>query len=585
MSKILNIINYFWKLGFSEEVVDVYVKKYHGSYCISIDVTGEVMDYGDRIRVSDRKRARFSQKNFIVLEAVDRFLRENYRPENIHIGRNPMYDFAIENDSSQVLIAVQCMEWEEEYDVEVAKLKTERSIVRSFFEKNNDTEYFCAYTSRLKAGAIEFRYVVFPRTFNSNDTRTYAGGLFEEGVQAYSPEFRDHLNRSHTSSHSSRIVGDFEISDGVLMRYTGSDPRVIIPDGVERLRSSVFWNCSSIESITIPDTVYSLGGDTFYNCESLSELTIPESVMTMGDNPFANCPKLNLINSSSHFVLENGGLYDEEKTRLIHCAINRDSDVFYVPDGVISIGKHSFYNCKNLRRIIIPSTVRIIENNPFSNLPNVRLKNNSPHFLFREGVLYNRPMTTLFYYEISTESRDLVIPEGVSIIGRHSFYNCQTIESITIPRSVKIIGYNPFTGCSHLSLKNHSPEYVYENGTLYNKDKTELVYHSIPNTSERLVIPDTVKKIGRSALFGCLNLREVVIPEGVTTIERSAFANCSNLQQVSIPRSLESVREWAFMNCSKLNRIDLPEGTSIRAHTFLDCPAEIRMTGRPKVML
>ncbi|MEE9341728.1 MAG: leucine-rich repeat domain-containing protein, partial [Thermoplasmata archaeon] len=85
--------------------------------------------------------------------------------------------------------------------------------------------------------------------------------------------------------------------------------------------------------------------------------------------------------------------------------------------------------------------------------------------------------------------------------------------------------------------------------------------------------------IGRSAFFGCSNLKEVVIPKGVSKIERSAFANCANLQEVSIPRSLESLGEWAFMNCTNLNSITLPESTSTESHTFLNCPAEIRRMG------
>ena len=117
----------------------------------------------------------------------------------------------------------------------------------------------------------------------------------------------------------------------------------------------------SAKKITIPDTVKSLGGDTFYNCENLTYLTIPSSVVIMGDNPFANCPKLNLVNKSPHFVLDDGRLYTADMSRLIYCAINRESEVFKVPDGVISVSKHSFYNCKNLRRIIIPPSVRIME--------------------------------------------------------------------------------------------------------------------------------------------------------------------------------------------------------------------------------
>ena len=575
MSVILNSINYFWKLGYNEEVPDLYVKKYHDSHSISIDVANEVIDYRDRIRVSDETSAHFSQKNLIILEAVDRFLRKKYPPEDIHIGRSPMYDFAVENNSGHVFIAVQCMEWEEEYDVEVAKLKTKLSIVQSFFKMNSNTKYFCAYTSRLKAGTIECRYTVFPRTFCEDNKLTYSRGLFEEGIQAYSQEFRAYPDENNKSNQSTKVIGHFEISDGILTKYTGSNPHVIIPDGVEKLRNSVFWNCYTMENITIPDTVYSLGGDTFYNCETLSELTIPENVVIMGDNPFANCPKLNLINKSLHFVFEDGGLYNKEMTRLIYCAIKRDSEVLEVPDGVISVSKHSFYNCKNLRKIIIPLSVKIIENNPFSNLPNMRLENKSPHFIFKDGALYNKTMTTLFYYEHGTKSKKLVVPEGVRIIGRHSFYNCQKIESITIPSSVKIIGYNPFANCSTLSLINHSPEYVYENGALYDKQRTELIYYSIPSPAETFVVPITVKKIGRSAFFGCKNLKKVIIPEGVSIIERSSFANCINLSEVSIPDSVTILGEWAFVNCTNLNAITLHDNTSIEGHTFLNCPAKI----------
>ena len=575
MSVILNSINYFWKLGYNEEVPDLYVKKYHDSNSISIDLANEVIDYGDRIRVSDETSAHFSQKNFIVLEAVDRLLRKKYSPEDIHIGRSSMIDIAVKNNSGHDFIAVQCMEWEEEYDVEVAKLKTKHSIVQSFFKMNSDTKYFCAYTSRLKAGTIECRYTVFPRTFCDDNTLTYARGLFEEGIQAYSPEFRGYPDENNKSNHSTKIIGHFEISNGILTKYTGSSPHIIIPDAVEKLRNSVFWNCYTMEKITIPDTVYSLGGDTFYNCENLSELTIPESVVIMGDNPFANCPKLNLINKSTHFVFEDGGLYDKEITRLIYCTIKRDSEVFEVPDSVISVSKHSFYNCKNLKKIIIPPSVKIIENNPFSNLPNMRLENNSPHFIFRDGALYNKTMTTLFYYEHGTKSKKLVIPEGVSIIGRHSFYNCQTIESITIPSSVNIMGYNPFTNCSSLSLINHSPEYMYENGALYNKERTELIYYSIPSPTETFVVPNNVKKIGRNAFFGCKNLKKVIIPEGVSIIERSSFANCINLSEVSIPDSVTTLGEWAFVNCTNLNAINLPDNTSMEGHTFFNCPAKI----------
>lgn len=573
MSIILNAINYFWKMGFNEEITDVYVKDYSESHRVSIDVANEVIDYGRQINIADEQLTHFSQMNFIILEAIDRILRRGYAPEVLYLGRKPSYHIAIVDCSGRVFVALRCYEWEEEYDVEVKKLKFMHNILESFFKKNTDVEYYCAYTSRLKAGTIECRYSIFPRSFTIVSPTWYTGGLFEEGTFPFNPAFESYPAAS--SSNDIEIVDDFHISNGILIKYTGKSRHVIIPNGVKQLRNSVFWNCLTMEGITIPDTVYSLGGDTFYNCVNLRELTIPASVVIMGDNPFANCPKLNLRNESPNFVLEDGGLYNKDKTRLIYCAINRKSDVFVIPEGVVHVSKHSFCNCQNLKQIIIPSSVRIMENNPFSNLPKMRLENHSPHFIFEGGALYNKTMTTLFYYEHETENTSLVIPEGVKIIGRHSFYNCQSIERIIIPSTVDIIGYNPFAGCSRLSLENHSPNFVYENETLYDRYKSILIYHSIQDPSGVFIIPDSVKKIGRSSFFNCDNLRKVVVSDGTVMIDRSAFANCTNLEEVILPDSIISIGEWAFLNCSKLKTISIPKNTSLEANTFLNSPVNI----------
>lgn len=574
MSIILNVINYFWKLGYNEEAPELFVKKYCGSYPIKIDMLNEVINYGDRIKVFDESLVQFSQINFVILESIDRFLTNGYEPQNIKLSKSELYDYLIE-DYSGSLLAIKCSIWEDEYDDEVKTVDSKNKMLSSFFEENTGSK-FVLYTSRLKAGLIENRYTIV-----ENKSSKYTDLSLEDfnKIQNYGL-FGEHKNSdSKTQSNFVNKIQNetFVIDKNKFVRYEGESAEITIPEGIGQIMNGAFWNCTHLEKLNVPDSVTSLGGDTFFDCINLEDFTIPSSVKIIGDNPFANCPNLSLINKSPNFVIEDGALYDKDKTRLIYCSINRKSEEFVIPNGVISIGKHAFYNCQNLKRIVIPESVRIIENNPFTNCPLLQIENNSPYFVLDDGALYNKTMTTLSYYQVSDKSESYIIPDGVNIIGRHSFYNCHYLKSLTIPDSVKIIGYNPFTNCPYLSLINHSSNYLYENGALYNKDKTELIYYSLSNDSNRFSIPDTIKKIGRNAFFGSDKLTEIIIPDGVEAIERSAFANCTKLSKINIPETVLSIGEWAFYNCQSLLEINIPKHASTEGHTFEKCLDDLKI--------
>lgn len=569
MSIILNVINYFWKIGFNEDQANKYVKTYQDNYKITIDIELEKMDYGNEIKVLKENLIQFSQINFVVMESIDRFLGNAYDPQNIVLGESNDYHYSVKNSKNDFSIGVKCKIWEEEFDGEVSSFIANQKNLSLVFENNEDINHFCLYTSRLKAGLIEHKYAIFSRRDVPNSQQLiYTQGLFETNLKPYTVVFTENTPQYRNPKTEIITIGDFKIIDGTLIEYSGNDKEVIIPDGVTKLRNSIFWNFNFIEKIIIPDSVVSLGGDTFYFCRKLKSLKIPRNVEIMGDNPFGNCPELELENQSPNFILENGVLYNKEKTRLIYYSMKNKQTRFEVPDGLVSISKHSFYNCNILEEIIIPPSIKIIENNPFSNCDNLRIKNNSPHFIFKDGAVYNKIGTTLFYYELSRKETNLEILEGVKIIGRHSFFNCQNLYTLTIPESVEIIGYNPFTNCKNLSIINYSPFYDYEDGALYTKDRSEIVYCSIPEIKSEFIIPESVTKIGRSAFYGCENLEKVIISDNVKHVERSAFANCVNLKEVYLSKNVSHLQEWAFYNCVKLEKINLSDNVKYETNTF-----------------
>ena len=98
-------------------------------------------------------------------------------------------------------------------------------------------------------------------------------------------------------------------------------------------------------------------------------------------------------------------------------------------------------------------------------------------------------------------------------------------------------------------------------------------YYKIPST---LIIPKGCVKVGRSAFedwSGCRRrLKKVIIPESVKRIGTGAFADCKNLKEVSIPKSVEEIGERAFIDCKKLEKVVIPESVKmIRRAAFCGC--------------
>lgn len=134
---------------------------------------------------------------------------------------------------------------------------------------------------------------------------------------------------------------------------------------------------------------------------------------------------------------------------------------------------------------------------------------------------------------------DVVIPDVVTSIGCHAFYNCHGVTSVIIPNSMTNIGFEAFSRC--FGLKS-------------------------------VMIPNSVKSIEEAAFADCWSLKSVEIPDCMTRIERDAFFECKSLTFVTIPDSVTYIGMNAFTRCSGLKSVTIGNGvTSIGDGAFKDC--------------
>ena len=358
------------------------------------------------------------------------------------------------------------------------------------------------------------------------------------------------------------------------MRYVGKDSCVVVPEGIEEIESSAFWDNQYIEEVVLPKSLVNMGGDTFYNCKNLKRVNIPENVVLMGNNPFAGCPLIEINNSSASFVYEQGALYTKDKKTMIYCSIAGEEKEFIVPEGVVIIGKHTFFLCDRLERIILPSTLEKMENNPFSGCSKLELINNSKTYYIKDDVIYNGFRNSVVGVLNKIKCKRLELIEGIKTINRNSFWNCCGIETIVLPESLEDVGYNPFVGCSNIHFESKTPYYKVVDDVLYNADMTKLICYPSWKAVGVVDIIESVIMLERGAFSGCSNMIAVNL-HNVNIVNKSCFTNCYSMKKMHCSDLITYIGEWAFAYCKALESISVRKGTIIDNNALSNCNAKL----------
>lgn len=86
---------------------------------------------------------------------------------------------------------------------------------------------------------------------------------------------------------------------------------------------------------------------------------------------------------------------------------------------------------------------------------------------------------------------------------------------------------------------------------------------------EKIILPESVKKIGMYAFANCPNLKEVIAP-GVENCGIYAFDNCESLMNIEMP-NLTYANTGVFRNCTSLTNAKLGILDEIDNHAFYGC--------------
>ena len=369
---------------------------------------------------------------------------------------------------------------------------------------------------------------------------------------------------------------------------------VNLPAGLTHIGRLAFCG-AAVSGLEIPQTVTAIGDSAFYSSTGLTALTIPENVAVIGTDAFGGVAVQSLTWNARH-CMSNGNMVTDQITQLnIGDEVTVLPDRFAygarimtvnLPTSLEIIGAEAFKNVR-LTSLTIPVNVRTIglfafEGNYVSTMVwnarecwNVGYQN---YYSFGVGLFSSLQELVIgdevqvLPYAIAKGSgiTSVTLPSSLKHIGAFAFADCTHLTSIVVPDQVETIGDYAFAFSSASSivigkgvtiigscaLDVSCPMDLTWNAT---RCETMSLFHveSTAGFIQKVTIGDNVEKIPNYFAYHS-SVNEVVIPASVKEIGRYAFAECYALTDVSIPGSVNSIGECAFHSCNALEVVDIP---------------------------
>lgn len=393
----------------------------------------------------------------------------------------------------------------------------------------------------------------------------------------------DYLFHSYPALTTVSIPASMQMIGEEAFAYCGKLKNITIASGVKTIEYNAFMGCTALQEITIPGSIKSLGNSIFCGCINLKKVTMKNGIESIEYGTFDYCTKLaTIIFPDSLLSVEDDAFcftkwQANQKNGIIYAgkviysvkgklsgnitlkagtkaiadlAFHNQNNItgIKIPNGVQKIGRYAFVGCTKLASVSMPSTIEQVGFDIFEDTKWYQAQPN--------GVVY---AGTVVCGVKGTVKGSYTIKKGTTAIADGSFWDQQSLTTVSVPGSVKIIPREAFAICEKLK------EVTLGEGV------TSIEYDAFINCNrlEKITFPKSLKTIGRWAFYGCSGLQTLKIGSGVTLIDEGAFCECSKLSNLEIAGSVKTICDEAFLGCTKLKTVTIPSNvTTIGVNAF-----------------
>lgn len=311
------------------------------------------------------------------------------------------------------------------------------------------------------------------------------------------------------------LIGDYAFAKTSITQFDA-------PASLKAIGERAFFDCAKLATVVLNDGLLSIGNHAFSDTK-ISELRLPSSIIELG-NPIADGTSLTYSGKNATFSIkegagqlmtidDGGGIYfkkddglhlvrmlDGDATKyavqpdtiaIDDKAFSKHSSIKEIElnEGLEKIGKGAFKASKNLVKINIPSTLKLIDDEAF----------------------------------LDTSIQELSIPASLERIGSIALITDGAHHGMVEP------------SLRHIEIAPDNPKYYMESGLLIErmdggKDRVILCTGEV----EDVAIPESVTAIASYAFNGVRRMRSLTASDNIVAIDVRGIAFDSLLELIHI---------------------------------------------------
>lgn len=274
-------------------------------------------------------------------------------------------------------------------------------------------------------------------------------------------------------------------------------------------------------------------------------------------------------------------------------SVSGEISIPYEYDGLPVTAVYSLGKTELISGVTIHKDITYISADAFkdlSSLENITVDGENKNFRSADGILYDYGISTLLCIPDGNKAENYTVPQSVTKIGAYAIGRCKNLKSVNVHAGFDNLE-KIFKNCvslENISVASDDKNYSSENGVLFNKDLTELMFYPVNKKDKSFTVPETVYKISFGAFEGVKNLEKLTLHfighnDDANRSDSSHFGYIFGAETYSqnerfVPRSLNTVNitggfinSYAFAGCTAIEEINVSGNASLYSCIFDNC--------------